>query len=101
MSPIPPGLFRVAAGSEVACGARSTWAMLRGTAGGWGRHGEPKHTDRAWRTGSDRSLSILGGRDGTYCMDRAAMPGACSVPGVVRIVLVLWRIRMVKGDEVC
>jgi hypothetical protein len=34
-------------------------------------------------------------------MDRAAMPGACSVPGVVRIVLVLWRIRMVKGDEVC
>jgi len=101
VSPIPPGLFQVAAGGEVARGARSTWAMLHGTAGGWGRHREPMRTDRAWQMGSDRSLSILGSQDSTDCMDHAAMLGARSVPGVVRIVLVLWRIRMVKGDEVC
>ena len=101
MSLITLGLFQVIAGGEVACGARSTWVMLHGTAGGWGRHREPKHTDRVWRTGSDRSLPILGGQDGSNCMDRTAMPGARSVPGVIRIVLVLWRIRMVKGDEVC
>jgi hypothetical protein len=66
--------------------------MLHGIVGGWGRHREPKHTDRAWKMGSDRSLSILGSQDGTYCMDHTAMLGACSVSGVVRIVLVLWRI---------
>jgi hypothetical protein len=87
---------------------KSTWAMLRGTAGGRGRHGVPMRTDRAWRMGRDRLLSILGGWDGTDCMDRAAVPGARSVSGVVRwptkalsIILVLWRIRMEKGDEVC
>jgi hypothetical protein len=58
--------------------------MLRGTAGGWGRHGVPMRTDRVWRTGRDRLLSILGGGDGTDCMDHTAVPGVRSVPGVVR-----------------
>jgi hypothetical protein len=59
--------------------------MLRGTAGGWGRRGAPMRTDRAWRTGSDRLLSILGGRDGTDYMNRAAVPGARGIPGVVKM----------------
>jgi len=59
----------------------------------------PMRMDRAWRTGRDRLLSILGSWDGTNCMDRAAVPGVRSISGVIRwptkalsIVLVLWRI---------
>jgi len=74
-----------AAGSEVARGAEADLGDARGMAGGWGRHGVPMRTDRAWRTGRDRLLSILGGWDGTDCMGRAvAVLGGRSVPGVVR-----------------
>jgi hypothetical protein len=58
--------------------------------------------------GRDRLLSILGGWDGTDCIDHTVVLGAHSISRVVRwltkalsIILVLWRIQMEKGDEVC
>jgi hypothetical protein len=67
-------------------------------------------TDKAWRTGRDQLLSILGIRDAADCMERTAPPvgEARSVPGVVRwptkafrMVLVLWRMREEKGADGC
>ena len=89
---------------------RPTWATLRGAAGGRGRRGAPMRTDKAWRTGRDQLLSILGIRDAADCMERTVpVPGeARSVPGVVRWptkafrrVLVLWRMREEKGVDGC
>lgn len=44
-------------------------------------------TDKAWRTGRDQLLSILGILEAADCMERTAPPPtgeARSVPGVVR-----------------